>query len=253
MALTYRLLLHFDGLDGSTIFTDELGHVFTAYSTAQLDTSQLVFGTASGLFVLGDYIDTPDSADFTINDEFCMDCRIRVPSLPPALSGYCMASHGSGEPDRWSFHIFEFGGNQYIGFQVLQGGGLKYNPVGMIPIFTDTWHHCAATFKSEFGGHTLRVFFDGVLIASEFHISGISDEAGTFKIGRSSGTILFDFVGWIEEYRFVTGDFVWDSNFTPPVSPYTLGPAEPSISQLMRNGKWFSNGISQGFWLGWRT
>lgn len=40
-------LLHFDGTDGSTTFTDVKGNVWTPYGSAQLDTSQAKFGTAS--------------------------------------------------------------------------------------------------------------------------------------------------------------------------------------------------------------
>ena len=47
-----KLMLHCDGLDTSTTFTDESGegHVVTALGNAQVDTAQKVFGTGSALF-----------------------------------------------------------------------------------------------------------------------------------------------------------------------------------------------------------
>src|SRR3990167_9908671 len=58
-------LLHFDGADAATTFTDENGRTWTGAADAQLDTAQKKFGTASLLLDgTGDYIDTPDHADF---------------------------------------------------------------------------------------------------------------------------------------------------------------------------------------------
>jgi hypothetical protein len=43
-------LLHMNGADTSTTFTDEAGTAWTAAGNAQIDTAQKVFGTASGLY-----------------------------------------------------------------------------------------------------------------------------------------------------------------------------------------------------------
>ena len=60
-----KLLLHCDGTDASTIFTDEIGHTIVANGDAQIDTVQKVFGTASGLFSgTDDFISSADSADW---------------------------------------------------------------------------------------------------------------------------------------------------------------------------------------------
>lgn len=61
-------LLHFDGSNGGTTFTDEKGHTFTAYGSAVTSTTQIKFGTASGYLedytTQSNYIDTPANADF---------------------------------------------------------------------------------------------------------------------------------------------------------------------------------------------
>ena len=70
-----KALLHFDGADESTTFTDESGKTWTAQDNAQLDTSVKKFGTASGLFDgTGDYVDSEVSADFGFGtDDFTVD------------------------------------------------------------------------------------------------------------------------------------------------------------------------------------
>lgn len=62
------LLLHFDGSNGSTTFTDNSpnAHTITAAGNAALSTSGQVFGTACGLFDgTGDYITAPANSAFS--------------------------------------------------------------------------------------------------------------------------------------------------------------------------------------------
>lgn len=58
-------LLHFDGADASTAFTDQKGKVWTPTGNAQIDTAQFKFGGASGLFDgSGDSITAAAHVDF---------------------------------------------------------------------------------------------------------------------------------------------------------------------------------------------
>ena len=49
-------LLHFDGVDASTTFTDVKGKTWTASGSAQLDTAQAKWGPSSLLLGSGAYI-----------------------------------------------------------------------------------------------------------------------------------------------------------------------------------------------------
>lgn len=72
-------LLHMNGSDASTTFTDQRGHTFTAAGNAQIDTAQSKFGGASGLFdASGDYISTPDSDEWSFGSgDFTIECWYR--------------------------------------------------------------------------------------------------------------------------------------------------------------------------------
>lgn len=76
-----KLLLHCDGTDGSTTFSDNgvTGHTVTANGNAQIDTAQSKFGNASGLFDgTGDYLTIPDHADWNFGTgNFTIDAWIR--------------------------------------------------------------------------------------------------------------------------------------------------------------------------------
>lgn len=65
---SFSLLMHCDGADAGTTFTDTVGtHSPSAQGDAQTDTAQLKFGTASGLFDgTGDYITIPDHANWNM-------------------------------------------------------------------------------------------------------------------------------------------------------------------------------------------
>jgi hypothetical protein len=68
-------LLHFNGSNGSNIFTDESGKVWTAFGNAQITTTQSKFGGASGNFDgSGDYLRTPYTSDFDLSGgDFTID------------------------------------------------------------------------------------------------------------------------------------------------------------------------------------
>ena len=78
-----KALLHMDGSDGSTTFTDESGTTWTANGNAQIDTAQSKFGGASGLFDgASDYLQTPYTADHnTGTGDFTIDQWIRFNSV----------------------------------------------------------------------------------------------------------------------------------------------------------------------------
>lgn len=93
-------LMHFDGADGSTTFTDQKGLIWTPSGNAQIDTAQSVFGGASLLLDgSGDYLSTPDAAAWTLgNSNFFGTARIR----PTGVSGVqtILAQWGASTTDR---------------------------------------------------------------------------------------------------------------------------------------------------------
>src|SRR3990167_5305793 len=82
------LMLHMDGTDGATTFTDSSDNAktMTAVGNAQIDTAQSKFGGASGLFDgTGDWLTTPDSTDWDLGTgDFTIDFWIRFSSVANA-------------------------------------------------------------------------------------------------------------------------------------------------------------------------
>lgn len=197
-------LLHFDGTDGSTTFTDVKGHVFTPAGNAQIDTAQSKFGGASGLFDgTGDYISTPSSADF---------------------------AYGTGDLT-WELwvRLATTAGNQYILDHGSNGGTLQYNgglqyynaTTGTgSPLYTTkpaltagTWHHIAVSRSAG----TTRLFVDGVLKASGADSRNYAAQALRFGYYGGGG---FGFSGHLDEVRITKGVARYTADFTPPAAPF---------------------------------
>jgi hypothetical protein len=218
-----KALLHFEGSDASTTFTDESGATWTAYNSAQIDTDQYKFGSASGLFngsldsLTGDSArwndssnNRPGSGDFTI------DAWIRINNLP--ANGYFFAVLGKrlNVSYKWQFGIYNNNGTYQLAFTNI------YNSTETIAIYKDvtistgTWYHVAVTRS----GNNWRMFLDGNQAGTTASDSDTVTEctSGYMAIGGDAG---FGFAsGWIDELRYSQGIARWTSDFTPAESEY---------------------------------
>lgn len=205
-------LLHFDGADGSTTFTDQTGKTWTPYGDAQIDTAQSQFGGASGLFDgVGDSLRSASSADFNLAAaDFTSEFFARFASL------------ASGP------HLLQIGNNLYnrAGLYCASGQLRWYTEVGgpytgadritSAALSTNTWYHIAVAKQ----GTTTRMFIDGVLIGSTTAApyNGNSDIClGFMQYGSAGGDYLN---GWIDEFRHTKGVARYTASFTPPSAPF---------------------------------
>lgn len=70
--------LPFNGANGSTVFTDASGRVWTGNGNAQLSTAQFMEGTSSlTLDGAGDFLTTPDDANLRATGDLRFTCWIR--------------------------------------------------------------------------------------------------------------------------------------------------------------------------------
>ena len=219
------ILLHMDGTDASTTFTDvALGasHTWSANGNAQIDTANKQFGTGSTLFDgSGDYVQSnfnmssiaSGGSDWTIDFWVYIEEYNSYPSLfgekqtnQNTIEGWCPA----GTPAMY----------------IQQGGTYQANFFGAENSVTlQTWHHLAF----EHQGDVYRIYTDGVLggtpIESEISITTAMSEK--FAIGRfkNNGGSQFFLNGALDEFR-VSNVARWGRNFTPQTIPYGTAPSE---------------------------
>jgi hypothetical protein len=215
-----KLLLHCNGADTSTTFTDESAsaHTVTPHADAQIDTDQSVFGGASALFDgSGDYLSIQDSDDwYFANGDFTIDFWVRFNS----------SSGGQGLIDQyWSSRSWVLGigggGSLYFGYS-LDGSGYNNTDTGWNPSI-NTWYHIAYVRYGNF----LRLYVDGVQQGSDVDIGTNSLYNSTVELwvgchhtgsgGNTPGSFLN---GRIDELRISKGIARWSSNFTPPTEEY---------------------------------
>ena len=198
------LLLHMDGSNGSTTFTDSSSNAFavTAFGNAQVTTTDPKFGTgALTLDGTGDYLTVAADADFQFGTgDFTVECWVYVNSVG-------------------NTGLFTFGGtgsglavNLYSGAWNLTTSGAGGAALGAVT--TGAWQHLAVTRS----GSSLRMFIDGTQIGSTLSNStDLSDNA--LKIGYYYDT-SYTINARVDEFRVTKGVARYTANFTPPTAAF---------------------------------
>jgi hypothetical protein len=210
------LLLHCDGTDGSTTFTDSCAgatpHTMTANGNAQIDTAISKFGGAAGLFDgTGDYVSTPDSTDWTFGTgDFTVDCWFNRAGGDGTFR--CMVSNY--DATNVSFYI---GLSSTNVVEINSSIGGVFETITGTTAFTATgWHHVAFVRTVN----TLKLFVDGTQEGGDNACSGSTyDSTGALLIGAQDGPISY-WNGSLDEIRISKGVARWTANFTPPTEAY---------------------------------
>jgi hypothetical protein len=202
------LLLHFDGANGSTTFTDSSSNGFTptVNGNTQISTAQSKFGSASGLFDgSGDWLYyAPDTA-FDFSGNFTFEFFVRwvtvtnggifqlFPGTPPgSLGGLALGYDGS------AFQIYSNNLNSGRTFSVSSG----------------VWYHLALVRQSS----SITLYVDGVAQGAS-----VGDSTNYLNNGLNIGLYFsssFTFNGYMDEIRVTKGIARYTANFTPPTAPF---------------------------------
>lgn len=219
-----KVLLHMDGADAATTFTDSnaggSAHTWTASGNAQIDTAQSKFGGASGLFDgTGDYIRTPDHADFALgSDDFTIDfwfnCTATTGSIEQ-LTGQCDSSATNASA---SFVMQRTAANIIRAYVSVGSTIFEVNGTTQFTNLLNTgWHHVAFVRT----GDTLRLFIDGIQEGSDTTVTGsVNDSSNQLAVGAAGEVTTNPWTGWIDEFRLSAGVARWTASFTPPTVAY---------------------------------
>ena len=216
-----KSLLHFNGADASTTFTDESGKTWNRSGDAQIDTAQYKFGDSSGLFDGSDYISTSNHADWQLDggdnaNAWTIDFWVRF-NGDPGSNTVIFCGQLFDKDNQWRLRLLS---GTSLNFSVRSSGTAivaidkAWNPAG------DTWYHIAI-IKDGINGYMM--FINGTQIGStETDTSTIPSLGGLLFIGYGQiddGTPKY-IDGWVDEFRLSKGVARWTSNFTAPTSPY---------------------------------
>lgn len=221
------LLLHADGTNGSTTFTDNSGAplTVTANGNAQLSTTDPKFGTAAGLFDgTGDYLVAGAAADWTF---------LHNKSTAYTLEAWVQANNFSAERaifDTTAGTTAQAGiylsVNTTRGITFLMsravGGTNIVSAVAAAAYPNDTnWHHIAVVYDPALGSGHYKLFVDGVLTQSDNQTGSSANTSAplqALQIGRfAGGTVTWN--GKKDDIR-ITKVARYTATFTPPSAPF---------------------------------
>jgi hypothetical protein len=210
------ILMHMNGTNASTTFTDSSGNAFTAtaYGNAQISTAESKFGNASGKFDgSGDYVQITSATALELGgNDFTIELFYYHDGGNQQFAGLVgKGPAGSTPSDAWTL---EFGGSGLI----FVPWAASTQTVTCAEPSQDVWHHVAVTRS----GSTLRLFVDGVQESSttvSFTIA--TNNSGPLVIGGGAyAPTTRSFSGYIDELRITKGVARYTANFTAPTAPF---------------------------------
>jgi len=220
-----KLMLHCDGDDGSTTFTDsEIAptKTVTANGNAQIDTAQSKFGGASGLLDgTTDYLSTPDHVDFAFGSgDYTIDFWVRFSSVTNAEYQYLVnCDNGGAQANQreWLLSFYNNGTNLLF---------YRWNTANeliamdrVVNFAINTWYHIAVTRS----GSDVRMFINGTQNgATDTDSAAYRDNGSPLYVGSGYSAGSYCMAGWVEEIRVSKGIARWTADFTPPTEAYTL-------------------------------
>ena len=203
-----KLMLHMNGANAGTTFTDSSAapHTVTRNGNAQTSTAQLVFGTASLLLDgTDDYLSLDGSSDFAFGTgDFTVDLRFRLSAVGAQRVLYDSrpASTNGLYPT-----ILVNASNKVI-FHTNSADRIT----GTTTIAVNTWYHCVVARASG----VTKLFINGTQEGSSYtdtnnYLNGTSRPT----IGTNGHTVANDEVnGHIDELEVSKGVARWSENFT---------------------------------------
>ena len=175
-------LLHFDGIDGGTTFTDETGKSWSQSGTATLTTTDPKFGTASLNVPASSDIRSPNHVDFEFGSG---DWTVEAWIKPTSTSDYNILCYGT---------TYGLGyGLRFFVDRVSAGGALAiacYPNLALLgvaksgdnAVSLNVWHHVAAVRY----GSNLYLYLDGNRVGS----GAIAGTIGDFGYEMCAGSYL---------------------------------------------------------------
>lgn len=207
------LLLHCDGTDGATTFTDTspTPKTVTAYGAAHIETDQSQFGGASGAFDgSSDYLLIGSASSFYFSGAFTMEAWIYPTNLASfkTIIGNWLA--GIGYP-------FIFGLNSKGNLILLANNSATPRVISTGTLSTNAWAHVVVQ-RSAAG--TLDLYINGVADGTASYATAIGPSGGMALYIGACDTTNHEFTGYIDELRITTGIARYAANFTPPTAAF---------------------------------
>lgn len=217
------LLLHMDGSNDSTTFTDSSDNALTmvAKGSAKISTAEKKFGTGSLNCNSGSnaWVEYPgasgDELDVALNQDFTVEFWIYVTAVSTSTFAGGVEifefSGSSGTTQAFSMCLYTSGGNRTLAFSQNYGSN-NFNHQDVVPL--DEWIHVAMVRSSN----VTHLYLDGVKSTSSYSNGGALGNSNWVSIGpRQSGASN---KLYIDDVRITIGAARFSATFTPPTAAF---------------------------------
>jgi len=219
-----KVLLHFDGANGGTAFTDSNAggspHTWTdALSANALSTAASKFGPSSLLTSSFGGIVTNNTADLDLgSSDFTMDCWWNPAGVSGGgFQGICGQQRAGASLSQIGIYVHRDNSNKIIA-ATYSGSSNNILLTSASSVAGNQWYHIAMVRH----GSTASLYIDGVLDAVQTGVSGAVnfDSGGVFGVGCTGLSVPYSNGKYVDEFRLSVGVARWTANFTPPDAPY---------------------------------
>lgn len=211
------LLLHLDGPDGSTTFTDSSPRpkTVTRAGSARISTAQSQFGGASALFSsAGDYLTSASNADFDFGSgDFTIEFFMRPSSVTSGATAVLIDRGDFSNFTPWA--ITQFNSSLRLVTSVT-GSAWMVDIFSSGVLTANTLSHVAASRA----GNVFRLFHNGNQIGTQTASGTLRTITMPIGIGRGLGTNSSQYSGYMDEVRVTKGVARYTSNFTVPAEAF---------------------------------
>lgn len=210
------LLLHMDGPNGSTAFTDSSGnaHAVVANGGAQISTAQSKFGGSSADFdAVDSYLSVADDASLHLGATWTLEWWMYARSLNAPRGIVSKGIIGDVFNGAWSLEP----SGSVLTFYADMGGGASPVASTAGAVALNQWVHMAIVSNAG----VVTVYVNGEGGTPSGSVSIAADGGGDLFVGGgffAPASRCFD--GYIDEFRFTSGVARYTANFTPPAAAF---------------------------------
>jgi hypothetical protein len=228
------LLLHCDGTNGSTTFTDNGPDARTVSRTGTptITTAQSKWGGASAdMPGSGSYLTSAAGSqwDFGTGD-FCVEMWVRSSSTSAFQTVASTNTWTTATAGDWALYTRHNSVQRVVFTYVNASATFVDINSSIINVHDGSWHHVAVTRS----GTTIRLFVDGAQLGSATYAGQIGRSDKTLTLGAHVGDSR-SFTGNLDDIRITKGVARYTAAFTAPTEAFPDGPP-PNEAYVLADG-----------------